>query len=303
MYDMPMADEHPDLPALPGVRHRWVELPSLRMHIAEAGQGPPLLLLHGWPQHWWSFRLLIGELATRYHVIAPDLRGLGWSEAPAAGYSKHRLAEDIVELLDHEDIERAPVIAHDWGGYTAFLVALAHPERIERLLALDIPPPWRGRPSVRQLALPLLLSYQALLALPVVGEWLLRRGPGLVRGIIRLASGPRMRWTDEQLETYAQVLREPARAHASSLYYRTFLTEDLPASVRRGDRSGELRVPSLLLMGGASSIDRVLAPESSGALEVRRVPGAGHFLAEEAPEEVLAAAREWFGATAASPTR
>jgi pimeloyl-ACP methyl ester carboxylesterase len=291
-------DVFAEMPEVAGVEHRWVQLRSMRMHVAEAGSGPPLVLLHGWPQHWWSFRFLIGELSGSFRVIAPDLRGLGWSEAPADGYSKQRLAEDVIELLDAEQIERALLIGHDWGGFVAFLLALEHPDRVARLMALDIPPPWTGRPSPRQLAAPLLASYQALLALPGVGERLLTHGSGFVRAIIRLASGPEMQWSPQAIENYARRLREPARARASSLYYRTFLMHELPEMVRRGDRTAELRVPSLLLMGQKSTIDRVLSPSSGGLLEVRRVAGAGHFLPEEAPSEVLAAAREWFAGAA-----
>ncbi len=241
---------------------------------------------------------MIGELAERHRVIAPDLRGLGWSDAPAEGYEKRRLAEDVRELLDAEGIERTAVIGHDWGGFAAFLLALEHPERVSRLLALDITPPWAGRPSPRQLLLPLLASYQALLALPGVGARVLMRGPGLVHAILRLAAGPEKRWSQEEVGMYAGRLREPARAHASSLYYRTFLLRELPAILARGERTAELTVPTLLLMGQQSAIDRVLSPRSAGMLEVRRVAGAGHFLPEEAPDEVLAAAREWFGGAA-----
>ncbi|HEY0517531.1 MAG TPA: alpha/beta hydrolase [Solirubrobacteraceae bacterium] len=283
-----------NLPELPGVTHRRVQLRELRMHVAEAGEGPPLVLLHGWPQHWWSHRHLIPQLATRYRVLAPDLRGLGWSDAPPGDYAKSTFADDVLELLDHEGIEQAFVIGHDWGGYAAFLLALEHPQRVRRMIALDIPPPWPGRPRPRQVALPLLVSYQVLLATPL-GRRMLMSGPGLVRAIIRLATGPLYQWNEQDLELYAQRLREPARAQASSAIYRTFLTRELPASLRRGDRSAELSVPTLLLMGQNSGIDRILTPQSSGMLEVRRVAGAGHFLAEEAPAEVLAAAAEWFG--------
>ncbi len=284
-----------DLPELAGVTHRWVQLPGLRMHVAEAGAGPALLLVHGWPQHWWSFRYMIGELAERFRVIVPDLRGLGWSQAPPGDYAKATFAADLVELLDQEGIEQAAVIGHDWGGYASFLLALEHPARVSRLIALDIPPPWPGRPHPRQLGLPFLLSYQLLLATPA-GRLLLERRPGLVRAIIRLATGPDFSWSRENLDRYALRLREPARAAASSAIYRTFLTRELPASLRRGDRSAELTVPTLLLMGQSSTIDQILAPRAAGMLQVRRVPGAGHFLPEEAPQAVLAAASEWFAA-------
>jgi pimeloyl-ACP methyl ester carboxylesterase len=278
----------------------------MNMHLAEAGEGPPLLLLHGWPQHWWCFRHLIPELSRRFRVLAPDLRGLGWSDAPPDGYAKGRLAADVLELLDCEGIDRVSVLGHDWGGFAAFLLALEHPQRIERLMALDIPPPWSGPAHPRQLAAPILASYQVLLAMPLVGERLLMRGPGTVRAIIRLASGPGLRWAEGELDVYAERLRQPARARASSAYYRTFLLHELPSIVTGGDRSSELAVPSLLLMGGRSAIDRVLAPRASGMLQVRRIAGAGHFLPEEDPLAVLAAARDWFdgsrGEAAAGPT-
>lgn len=88
------------------------------MHVALAGpdDGPPLLLVHGWPQHWWEWRHVIPALAERFRVIAPDLRGFGWSEVPAGGYEKEQLASDMLALLDTLGIERVSWIGHDWGG-------------------------------------------------------------------------------------------------------------------------------------------------------------------------------------------
>ena len=132
-----------DLAPVPGVRHRTVSAGAVDLHVAEAGDGPPLLLLHGWPQHWWSFRRLIPRLAERYRVIAPDLRGWGWSDAPPGDYAKATFAADVRALLDAEGLDRVRIVGHDWGGYAAFLLALQHPERVERVVALDIAPPWR----------------------------------------------------------------------------------------------------------------------------------------------------------------
>lgn len=109
--------------------------------------------------------------------MAPDLRGFGWSKAPPGDYFKRTWAEDVIELLDAESLEHVPIIGHDWGGYVRFLLALEHPERVERLLALDITPPWPEPPRLRHLALPLLVSYQVLLAMPGLGSRLLQRGP------------------------------------------------------------------------------------------------------------------------------
>jgi pimeloyl-ACP methyl ester carboxylesterase len=287
-----------DVPPVAGVAHRDVDVGEVALHVAQAGEGPPLLLVHGWPQHWWAWRRVLPRLAERHRVLAVDLRGWGWSSAPSGDYAKSTFAADLLALLDRETIERARVIAHDWGGYAAFLLALEHPERVERLVALDIAPPWPGRPRPRNLVLPIAGSYQALLATPGLGWRTMTIGPQFVRALIRRASGPRARWTDAELDVYADVLREPARARASAACYRTFLTRELPASIRRGDRSAQLTVPTLLIMGQVSPLHGALHPQPGPNLRVETITGAGHFLPEEAPDEVLALAEPFLdGAT------
>jgi pimeloyl-ACP methyl ester carboxylesterase len=289
-----MATANP--PPVPGVRHRHVRVDGVRLHVAEAGQGPAVVLVHGWPQHWWCWRHVIPELAESYRVLVPDLRGFGSSDAPPGDYAKASFAADLLALLDAEGIGRALIAGHDWGGYAALLLALDYPERVERLVALDIAPPWsqRSRPHPGLAGLPLLASYQALLATPILGPAALRGGPQLVRTLIRAGSGPRASWTEGELDQYADVLREPARARASSACYRTFLTRELPAVIAGGDRSEELRVPTLLAMGAASALYRVLRPRSGANLRVEAIPGAGHFLPEEAPSAVVRMAEQWF---------
>lgn len=279
--------QQPPMPDVPGVTHRDVVVRGVRVHLAEAGEGPPLLLLHGWPQHWWSWRKMIPELAREYRVLAPDLRGWGWSDAPPGRYAKAEWVEDVVALLDAEGIGRVRVVGHDWGGWVSFLLALAHPERVERLVTLDIPPPWRGRPRPRDLLLPIFMAYQFLVGCPGIGPRTMTSGRGFVRAMIRGGSARGAAWTTAELDVYADVLRMPARAEASSRCYRTFLTREMPGTMRRGDRSDELLVPTLLLMGAASPLERALAPRPSRNLRVERIPGAGHFLPEEAPAAVL----------------
>ncbi|MBV9716850.1 MAG: alpha/beta fold hydrolase [Solirubrobacterales bacterium] len=286
-----------ELPAIAGITHRRVPVNGTELHLACAGEGRPLLLLHGWPQHWWSWRKVIGELAARHRVIAPDLRGWGWSEAPPGDYAKAVFAADLLALLDAEGIDRVSIIAHDWGAYAAFLLALAHPRRIERMVTLDIPPPWPEPLRPRHLGTPLLLTYQLPLALPGVGARILTSGPAFVRAVIRAGSGPGMRWTEDELDAYAVPLREPARAAASSACYRTFLTRELPAVIAgRGPRPDQLRVPTLLLMGSHSPLQRALAPRAAPQLSVEQVAGAGHFIPEEAPGELLARALPFLAA-------
>jgi pimeloyl-ACP methyl ester carboxylesterase len=283
------------MPVVAGVDHRDVELDGVRLHVAEAGSGPPLILLHGWPQHWWSWRHLIPRLADRYRVVVPDLRGWGWSAAPPGDYAKATFARDVLALLDAEDLERVRVMGHDWGGYVAFLMALMAPDRVERLVALDIVPPWPAGPRARHLLVPAFAAYQALLAMPGVGPRTMTAGGAFVRGIIRAGSGPDACWTQADLDVYADVLRDPARAAASSACYRTFLTRELGALLGAGDRSDQLRVPCLLLMGGRSALRFVLDPQPARNLHVQTIPHAGHFLPEEAPAEVLDHALPFLG--------
>ena len=118
------------IPQLQGVSHHDVSANGIRFHYAEAGAGEPLVLLHGWPQHWWMWRHQIPSLAERFRVIAPDLRGHGWSDKPHSSYRKAELADDVVALLDALGLDRVRLAGHDWGAVTGLLVAAGHPERI-----------------------------------------------------------------------------------------------------------------------------------------------------------------------------
>ena len=130
------------IPHVTGVAHEFVNAGGLRTHVATAGHGPPVVLLHGWPQHWYEWRDVIPLLAPHARVICPDLRGLGWTDVPRRGYEKDQLKRDVLALLDALELERVTFVGHDWGGFVGFLLALEHPERIESFLALNVLPPW-----------------------------------------------------------------------------------------------------------------------------------------------------------------
>ena len=132
------------LPVLKGVEHRFVDLPGLRMHVAEAGSGCPLLLLHGFPQHWWEWRKVIPGLAEQFRVICPDLRGAGWTAAPRRGYTRDRLLADVVALLDTLGLDSVHLLTHDYSALVGYQLCLRHPERVRHHLSLSIPPPYFG---------------------------------------------------------------------------------------------------------------------------------------------------------------
>src|SRR5215211_4049961 len=134
-------------PPCPGVAHGSAVVDGLRLHYAEAGEGDPLVLVHGWPQHWWEWRHVIGPLAQRHRVICPDIRGLGWSKGPGpeaspAQYSFGRLAADLVGLLDALQIERAHLVGHDWGSALGYRALLSWPARFRSAVMMGGVHPW-----------------------------------------------------------------------------------------------------------------------------------------------------------------
>lgn len=283
-------------PALDGVEHRWVAAGDVSLHVAEAGSGPPLVLLHGWPQHWWAWRRIVPLLAPHARLVMPDLRGLGWSEVPRDGYEKERFADDVLALLDALGLDRVGLIGHDWGGWAGWLLCARASERLTGYLALDIPHPFgMSALSPGRLAR---MVYQPILGAPVLGEALIRRR-GAVSWLLRAGAHRRDTFSAADLEVFEAPLREPARARASSLIYRTFLTRELVPVARGRYRDARVELPVRAIFGAQSPI----LPEDPGAglreraprAEFEVVPDCGHFVPEEHPELVAARARELFG--------
>lgn len=272
-----------ELPAVDGVTHRTVSARGVDFHVAEAGDGEPIVLVHGWPQHWWSWRRLVPLMAPHARLLMPDLRGFGWSSVPRGGYDKRTLADDLLALLDELGLERVRLVGHDWGAFAGFLACLAAPERFSAFLALSCPPPM-GRPSGRQLLEAWRFAYQPILAAPVLGERLIAN-ESFIRGLIRAGTADRALWSDDDLHVYSGVVAEPIRAHASVQLYRTFVLHEIG---RTG--GGHLRVPTRVMTGtrdGAVTPILLEGTERHGDdLVTEVVAGCGHFLPEERPAVV-----------------
>jgi pimeloyl-ACP methyl ester carboxylesterase len=282
------------MPELEGVEHRFVDAAGLRTHVAEAGEGPPLLLLHGWPQHWWMWREVIPALADGHRVICADLRGHGWTDAPSTGYEKERMASDILALLDALGLERVGLMGHDWGGFLGFLLCLRAPDRIERFVALNTGHPLSD-PSAQRLLQFYRFWYAAVLATPLLGEQLLRSGQ--VARALESQLVPAT-WTREQARVYLDQFLEPARARAASQVYRSFLVRDVPAIVAGRYRGQRLRTPTLVLHGGDDPVLPVSTvsdlPHHGDDVGVQPVDGVAHFIVDEVPELVAERARAFF---------
>ena len=275
-------------PALDGVRHDWVDAGGLRTHVALAGpeDAPPLLLVHGWPQHWWAWRKVIPELARSYRVICPDLRGHGWTDAPAGGYEKEQMATDLLAAPRRAGIERATWAGHDWGAFSGTLAALRAPERFERLVAMCVPPPFARDRSPRTA---LVCSATRSRSAPRCSAPSSRATASPARSSGRTRQGS---WTDEEIRTYDDVFR--ARPHVSVAAYRTLLTTrgaPLCAGATRG-RTRRCRPPCCV--GDRDLVTKGIAAgpfPGQPTMTVQRIPGVGHFLPEEDPEAVIAALR------------
>ena len=279
-------------PPCPGVRHAFHDVATgPKLHVAEAGpeDGRPVLLQHGWPQHWWCWRGVIPALADAgYRVIAPDLRGAGWSDAPAEGYDKEQFASDSLALLDALGIERTSWIGHDWGGWTGQLVALRAPERIEKLMLCNIAPVW-GAPRLQTAANAWRFGYQAV-GIPKLGPAIQRSGL-LRRGLIGVRGADAAEFT--------AAMREPGRAEAGSKVYRTFVTQELPGIVRGRYEGQRLTMPVKVLHGTADPVIRPFMVEAfrehADDLDIEWAHGTGHFIADEQPALVAERALAFLG--------
>lgn len=284
------------MPQLDGVRHSYVEINGFRAHVAEAGDpgAEPLVMLHGWPQHWWCWHKVIPPLAERYRVICPDLRGHGWSDAPEHGYDKPQLMADLIALLDELGLDRVRLIGHDWGGLTGFLACVRHPERVDRFIALGIGPPFpTGDP--KELLGIWRAAYQLPLTAPLIAPRLVRR-EGFIGLIIRLGANKRGAISRADVDLYASALAE--RPHVTLGLYRTFLTREI-GPMLAGRWAGRLTVPTRVILGEDELVatpDRVMkaARRYADDMRVHELEGIGHFVPEEAPGVVVERALSFF---------
>lgn len=268
------------------------------MHIAEAGEGEPLVMLHGWPGHWWMWRNQIPHFAKSFRVIVPDLRGFGWTDAPRSGYMKENLARDLVSLARTLGLAHFRLLSHDWGGWIGCVVCEKHPGLITQHYAADIPPLW-PRISLRSIPAMMRLGYMARVALPFFGPRMLMKNPGFVHRLLTRGENREGGWSDFELNVFSDQFRVKARARASAKLFRTFLlVESVAAALLRKYGRTRITTPTRLLFGVS---DQALSPAwlrgyeshfSDVVIEV--VPRAGHFIVEERPGLVNERAMKFF---------
>jgi pimeloyl-ACP methyl ester carboxylesterase len=276
----------PPMPHVAGVEHREVDVRGLRVHVAFAGPpaGRPVVLQHGWPQHWYEWRHLIGPLADAgYRVMAPDFRGFGWSEYPPdEDFRKETLVDDLIALCAELGYGRISLVGHDWGGWVGWLLCLRRPDLLDRAVLLSAPPPFppdRVDPAaVGRLGR---LAYQLPLAAPLpfaAKRAFLQRMSDLFGG----------RPPDEA-EAYAATLSQRSQMRATTLLYRQFLTREVGQLIARRYAGQRLTVPVLYMVGDEDLlfyeglVDEP-APHADADYRGEVLQGVGHFVADEAPD-------------------
>lgn len=281
------------LPAIDGatrpVSHRYVTARGVRFHVAESGpaDGDPVVLLHGFPQHWYAWRHVLPELAATHRVLALDLRGFGWSQATRHGYGMVNLADDVIAVLDALGIGRAAVVGHDWGGWVGFVAALRHPERVRALASVNMTHLW----PLQRRVLPNLwrMWHTAFIEHPPMGRLVLRR-TGFAAFLLRHWSGDPALWEREDIGVYTEVMRDPARARAGEQMNAAYVWREIFGHPLGRFRKARLTVPTLIIGGEHDVVipPAVLEGGERHADEVRVVvlPGGGHLLPEEQPAAV-----------------
>jgi pimeloyl-ACP methyl ester carboxylesterase len=276
-------------------RHRDVTASGLRFHVAEHGpaDGPLVLLLHGFPEFWWSWRhqlVALGEAG--WHAVAPDLRGYGGTDKPPRGYDGYTLSADIAGLIRALGADDAHVVGHDWGGALAWSTATLHPRAVNRLTIVAMPHPLRLAAALRSdLEQLRMSSYMAFFQTPKVPENRLVQGD-LVSELLNRWGGPG--FPDEETEHRCrEAMAVPGAAHCALEYYRwAFRSRLRPSGLRYGKLlAAGVQVPVLQVHGDLDGCLRLETARGSEAfahagyrLEV--LEGVGHFPHQEVPGRV-----------------
>jgi pimeloyl-ACP methyl ester carboxylesterase len=269
---------------------RYVDAGGLRQHAAIGGDGPPLLLVHGWPENWYAWRLVMPALARDFEVIAPDQRGIGLTDKPRdASYDPGTLANDMVALMDALGHQRFAVVGTDTGLPISYALAADHPDRVERVALAEVPGPPGAVPQP-PFFLPEPLNNK-LWHIPVnrldeLNEQLARGREDLYFGYEFNIQAERKLPADV-VDYYVGLLRNPDSLHGTFAFYREWDTM-MEQNEQRSKRP--LTMPVLGIGGAASHGEEVANAMKLLANEVQSavIPGAGHWFAEEAPEETLA---------------
>src|SRR6185437_14143083 len=270
---------------------RYVDAGEVRLHAVTGGHGPPLLLVHGWPQTWYAWRMLMPALARDFSVVAVDQRGIGLSDKPPGGYDTATLATDLVALMDALGHPQFALYGTDVGMPIAYALAADYPDRVDRLVVSEAPLP--GVSPSPPLFLPPGLNerlwHLAFNQLPKENEQLVRGREDIFFGAEFDASAGTNKLPSEVVRYYIDTLAaDPDHLRGSFEFYRA-----IPISIAQNGKRKERRLTlPVLAIGGAESSGQGVGNTMklvADDVQALVIPGCGHWVAEQAPEQLLTA--------------
>jgi pimeloyl-ACP methyl ester carboxylesterase len=285
------------------ITHGYAAVNGIRLHYAESGSGDNLvILLHGFPEFWYAWQKQLIALSEKFHVVAPDMRGYNLSDKPSRveDYRIDKLVADVIGLLDHFGAKQAAIVGHDWGAGVAWAIAQKYPKRVSRLAVLQVPlqAAWRANLTLKQFRRS---WYMFFFQIPRLPEWLIARQNFRAIGrTFQEKVGRKNSFTQQDVERYKEAVRQPGALTAAINYYRANLFDRLLVRKQTEDKQGDgrIQVPTLFIFGEQ---DFAILPATVRGLEKFieadysevRIPDSGHWVQNEAPEEVNAALLEF----------
>ncbi|MFG1796559.1 alpha/beta fold hydrolase [Nocardia sp. NPDC049149] len=275
----------------------YAEVNGIRLHHVTGGTGAPVILLGGWPQTWWQFRKIMPELALRHEVTAVDLRGMGGSAKPEAGYDKKTMARDIHELIRHLGHESAFVVGHDIGASLGYHLAANFPQSVRRLITVDM-----GVPDAAWQAIPMLpgSDEQAEALAHGLGGYPWWFAFNQLRGLPEALLANRFRLLIDWLYRHMLLDQDAVDEQARRIYAHAY---DSPDAIRAGngwyqtmrqdiadlDTYPPVTLPILTLAGEQSypHLREQMSADKGTDIQVVEIKGSGHYLPEEQPEQLL----------------
>ncbi len=280
----------PPLPEAAGFDHLVVETPGLQTHVAAIGEGEPVVLLHGFPQHWWQWHAVAPVIAARgYRVLCPDLRGAGWTVADDPGIERETRLRDLLALLDVLHIERAHLVSHDMGVITAMQLTYDHPDRVGRAVQLSVPPGF------------MTFSPKILPGFRHLPPFIWHRPGASLRGVFSEEYVARP-MSEATVEAHLAPMARPDIDGAVRLLTRGMILPEGMRMARGVYRRRRLAVPTLVVLGRRDRpwTEEVMVrvcrnPDRyADRVEFAYVDDAAHFITDDAPGAVADLALDWF---------
>jgi pimeloyl-ACP methyl ester carboxylesterase len=280
------------------IKFDYAQIGAVNLHYATAGDGEKLvILLHGFPECWYSWRHQLAALSDDYTIVAPDMRGYNLSDKPpnVEDYSIDKLVDDVIGLIRYFGHENAAIVGHDWGAAIAWATALKHPEYVSKLVAMQVPPAsvWKKNQTLKQF---LASWYILFFQIPALPEWLLSRNHyGLLENALKNTTAGKGVFTPEDIAEYKKSWREPFALTAMLNYYRANIFR---LFVGKSALDAKIKVPSVFIYGEK---DQAILPETvkgvgkavDAPFEEFRIPDSAHWVQNEARNRVTEILRDF----------